>query len=158
MNDAPSRVGARNAIALRLLSDVKFLGPLRTMVREACGLLNFESSVIEEIVLAVQEGCANVIRHCYGGCNDKRIDMWLVFTDDELTIEIVDYGTFVDPSKIKSRELEDVRPGGLGVHLMQKVMDEVKYEKNEAGGTTLTLRKRVPGSDSGSSSEPSASS
>ena len=37
-----------------------------------------------------------------------------------------------------------MRPGGLGVHLMQSVMDDVRYEKNDAGGTTLIMRKRIP--------------
>ncbi len=132
---------------MRLASDVAYLGPLRTMVRESCSLVGFDSAAGEEIVLAVQEGAANVIRHCYGGCSDNPIDMWILFGENELTIELVDYGTFVDPSQIKSRKLEEVRPGGLGVHLMQKVMDEVNFEQNPAGGTTLTLRKRVPAAD-----------
>jgi anti-sigma regulatory factor (Ser/Thr protein kinase) len=58
-------------------------------------------------------------------------------------VRIDDYGQFVDPAQIKSRPLDDVRPGGLGVHLMQKVMDEVTYAKNRWGGTSLTLRKRL---------------
>jgi len=137
----------RRGICVVLSSDVKFLGPMRTMVRESCGLLGFEAAACEEIVLAVQEGCANVIRHCYGNSTDRRIDLWILFHDHELEVQIRDYGTFVDPKTIKSRPLEDVRPGGLGVHLMKKVMDEVKFEQNEAGGTTLTLRKRVAATD-----------
>ena len=74
----------------------------------------------------------------------ERIDIELAFHEDHLEIRLVDYGTFVDPEKIKSRDLADVRPGGLGVHLMQSVMDEVLYEKNDAGGTTLIMRKRIP--------------
>jgi len=131
-------------IRITVNSDKQYLAPIRTLVREATDLAGFEEEEAEKIVLAVQEGCANVIRHCYNNCPTERMDIWFCFDDEELEIRIVDYGTFVDPSKIKSRDLDEVRPGGLGVHLMQKVMDEVTYEENESGGTTLTLRKRVP--------------
>ena len=49
----------------------------------------------------------------------------------------------MDPKHIKGRDLDDLKPGGLGVHLMRRAMDEVIYEENGWGGTTLILRKRV---------------
>ena len=59
-----------------------------------------------------------------------------------LHLELDDRGTFVDPSRIASRPLDQVRPGGLGVHLMKSTMDVVEYRKNAYGGTTLVLEKR----------------
>jgi anti-sigma regulatory factor (Ser/Thr protein kinase) len=131
-------------IRLTLRSDIRFLEPVRTLIREATGLIGLDEDEADKVVLAVQEGAANVIRHCYKDIPHERIDIELAFHDDHLEIRLVDYGTFVDPDKIKGRALEDVRPGGLGVHLMQSVMDEVRYEKNDAGGTTLIMRKRIP--------------
>ncbi len=131
-------------IKLSLISDKRYLAPVRALVRESATIVGLEQGDVEKVVLAVQEGLANVIRHCYKDQPHERIDVWVTFDDHEFEIQLKDYGEFVDPITIKSRDLEDVRPGGLGVHLMQTVMDEVKYEKNEAGGTTLTLRKRVP--------------
>lgn len=132
-----------HGIKVSLTSDKRYLAPVRTLVREAATIVGLEEGDVEKVVLAVQEGLANVIRHCYKDQAHERVEIWVTFDDDELEIRLKDYGKFVDPEKIRSRDLEDVRPGGLGVHLMQTVMDEVKYEKNEAGGTTLTLRKRV---------------
>lgn len=131
-------------IRATICSDVKFLEPIRTLVREATALVGLEESEATQVLLAVQEACANVIRHCYKDCPDERIDLGLLFEDDALVITIDDYGEFVDPSRMKGRELEDLRPGGLGLHLMRKVMDEVRYEPNRWGGTTLTLVKRIP--------------
>jgi len=138
-------------IRFTIRSDMAYLEPIRTIVRECTGLLGFEESEGDEVVLAVQEACTNVIRHCYKECPKERIDFRITFGDQELEIQIIDYGAFVDPTRIKSRDLDDVRPGGLGVHLMRKVMDEVIYERNESGGTTLTLRRRVmrPAADAG---------
>lgn len=138
-------------IRVSVPSDVRFLGAIRSLVQEACGIVGFSETETADVQLAVQEGCSNVIRHCYGNCSDKRLDVAVVFAVDALEIRVDDYGTFVDPSRMKGRELDDVRPGGLGVHLMRKAMDEVRYERNAWGGTTLTLRKRLPGRDAGRS-------
>ena len=44
---------------------------------------------------------------------------------------------------IKSRDLDDIRPGGLGVNIIRQVMDEVSYERRERIGMRLTLIKRI---------------
>ena len=59
-------------------------------------------------------------------------------------LDIIDYAHFVDPKQIASRPLDQVRPGGLGVHLIKTTMDRVHYQKNSHGGTTLTLVKNAP--------------
>jgi anti-sigma regulatory factor (Ser/Thr protein kinase) len=135
---------AWQGIRLSFRSQSRYLGPIRTVVKEATALAGLEEEEAGEVVLAVQEGCTNVIRHCYKECPDERIDLVLSFTDEALEIRIDDYGRFVDPTKIRGRKLDDVRPGGLGVHLMKKVMDEVEYRANAWGGTSLTLVKRLP--------------
>jgi len=134
---------AWQGIRISLLSDKRYLGPLRTIVREVTGLVGLDPEDTAEIELAVTEGCANVIRHCYRNLPDERIDVVLTVRDGEFEIRIDDYGKFVDPSKMRGRNLDDVKPGGLGVHLMKRVMDEVTYTKNGWGGTTLTMRRRV---------------
>jgi anti-sigma regulatory factor (Ser/Thr protein kinase) len=64
-------------------------------------------------------------------------------SDDNFTIQIIDEAKPVDASKIKGRELSELRPGGLGTYIMGQVFDEVKYEP--AGkGTVLTLSKHLP--------------
>jgi anti-sigma regulatory factor (Ser/Thr protein kinase) len=77
----------------------------------------------------------------YKGRTDQRIDLALRSLPRQFHLEITDYGSFVDPSLISSRPLDEVRPGGLGVHLMRSTMDLVDYKQNRHGGTTLTLVK-----------------
>jgi anti-sigma regulatory factor (Ser/Thr protein kinase) len=55
----------------------------------------------------------------------------------------VDNAKPIDLSKVKGRELSDLRPGGLGTVIMAQVFDEVNYEPL-AHGTAVTLRKRLP--------------
>jgi anti-sigma regulatory factor (Ser/Thr protein kinase) len=48
----------------------------------------------------------------------------------------------VDPATIRSRDLDDIRPGGLGVHIIHEVMDEVRYERRDSRGMRLTMVKQ----------------
>ena len=58
---------------------------------------------------------------------------------------IEDEAAQVDPAAMQGRELDDVRPGGLGVHIIREVMDEVVYSKRETKGMRLTMVKLAPG-------------
>ena len=147
----PGASGARavkkarpDTVRLTLPSHPKFLPLVRALVEQGAALAGFEGEACERIVLGVTEGVTNVMRHGYRGCRDQRIDLVLFAPRGEFCLEIHDYGCFVDPEAMQSRPLDDVRPGGLGVHLMKSTMDRVEYRKNACGGTTLTLRKRLP--------------
>ena len=58
-----------------------------------------------------------------------------------LTIVIEDEARQIDPELIRSRDLDQVRPGGLGVHIIRAVMDEVRYEKRDGLGMRLIMTK-----------------
>ncbi len=68
---------------------------------------------------------------------------------DALRIIIEDEAPQVDPSAIRSRSLDDIRPGGLGVHIIQSVMDEARFEKREHTGMRLVMLKRRAASRTG---------
>ncbi len=130
-------------VEVHLVSHPRFIQFVRLLAGEGASLAGFGDEDRGRIELAVVEGFTNVIRHGYGGRTDQRIDIRLEAPAGRLRIEFVDWATFVDPSKIVSRPLDQVRPGGLGVHLMKSTMDVVEYLKNAQGGTTLVLEKRV---------------
>jgi anti-sigma regulatory factor (Ser/Thr protein kinase) len=132
---------ARPEVSCTLTSDPKYLPLVRAVVSEGASLAGFDSEGTQEILLAVTEAVANVIRHAYSNQIDKRIDFELAVDEQRFQLDIIDYGSFVDPSQIASRPLDEVRPGGLGVHLIKKTMDRVDYQKNKHGGTTLRLVK-----------------
>lgn len=139
-----------------LRSDPQYLEALRTLISETTNILGLEEEVTTKIVLAVTEACANVIRHCYGGAHGERMDVTLRFGPDFYEVQIDDWGTFVDPATMKGRELEDVKPGGLGLHFMHKVMTSVEFKKNQWGGTTLTMVKKLKPASSAESSQGSS--
>jgi anti-sigma regulatory factor (Ser/Thr protein kinase) len=134
-------------VSCTLTSHPKFLPLIRAVVQEGAALAGFDSAGTQEILLAVTEAVANVIRHAYNGETDHRIDFELAVEDRAFRLDIIDYASFIDPARIASRPLDEVRPGGLGVHLIKTTMDDVRYQKNAHGGTTLTLVKNAPQSD-----------
>ena len=56
-------------------------------------------------------------------------------------VRLRDFGKACDPALICGRPLEDVRPGGLGVHIIRAMMNSVQYSPAEGGGTLLVMRK-----------------
>ena len=108
---------------------------------EACG---FNKEQCQDLVLAVDEACQNVIRHAYGEMQDG--DMVLDIRRDAGTFVILirDFAPPVDVEQIKPRNLDDVRPGGLGVHFIREVMDDVEHLPPPDGqGNLLRLKKAI---------------
>lgn len=152
---------ARNPeIRIELRSNPLYLSGAREMVAAVARRLGFTDEACGQIALAVDEALCNVIRHGYDRASDRPIwiSLWpvgsLALSDgcscpitpeaniEALRIVIDDEARQVDPSVIKSRNLEDVRPGGLGVHIIRAVMDEVSYERRDVIGMRLTMIKR----------------
>jgi anti-sigma regulatory factor (Ser/Thr protein kinase) len=97
----------------------------------------------------VEEALTNIIRHSYGGPCDKPIVVKLnkIGYGDKnapaLEIVIRDFGKQVDPESIKGRDLAEFRPGGVGVHIMRSVMDEIEFSPADDCGMQLRMVKYI---------------
>jgi len=139
-------------ITVHLHGDPKYLAGVREMVASVARRLGFDELSCSQIALAVDEALCNVIRHGYKDRADKPI--WIRIWPEPigggheaaspgLRVVIDDEAQQVDPSCMQGRQLDDIRPGGLGVHIIREVMDEVRYDQREGGkGMSLTLVKR----------------
>lgn len=141
---------ARPHIRVELLSNPIYLSGARELVGTVAKRLGFDDLDCSKIALAVDEALCNVIRHGYARALDRPIwiSIWPVEGEggaEGIRIAIEDEARQVDPSAMQGRSLTDIRPGGLGVHIIREVMDEAVYEKREGGvGMRLTLVKRAP--------------
>jgi anti-sigma regulatory factor (Ser/Thr protein kinase) len=133
-------------IQLRIYS-AAHLPVVRAAVDKVCRQAGFDDETSGAVVLSVDEALTNVIRHAYKGASGRPIDLEIELLAGDarhgVAIRLRDYGQWVDPSTIKSRDLEDVRPGGLGVHIMKECMDSVSFEPADGGGTLLTMVKML---------------
>jgi anti-sigma regulatory factor (Ser/Thr protein kinase) len=111
------------------------------------------------VVLAVDEALTNIIRHAYQGKTDQPIEASfrrIQAANDggrraALEIVLEDRGVTVDRQKLCGRELDDVRPGGLGLHFMHECMDAVEFRRRW-GRNQLRMVKLLHASVSAKSS------
>jgi serine/threonine-protein kinase RsbW len=137
-------------IRIQMLSQARFLSAARSMIANLAQRLGFNEIRCGQISLAVDEALCNIINHGYEKREDGLIWMDIHVIDGDRTglkIVIEDEARQVDPCEIKSRDLDDIRPGGLGVYIIREIMDEVRYEKRENAGMRLTLVKWLPLND-----------
>lgn len=136
---------AEGSVELRIQSDPRMLKVVRTSVSQFCALVGFSPEECNSIMLAVDEACSNIIKHTYDGRTDQPIVVRCEALPDGIRIVLRDFGDKVKLSTIKSRDLHDVRPGGLGVHLIRSVMDDVRFDESCKVGNRLMLVKYFRG-------------
>ena len=146
MNTALPRLPALPELALELASKPAYLCAVRELMLRVCQQLGFDDAQAGQIVLAIDEALANIMKHGYAGDEHGRIwlKVYAVVGDRRgpgVCCVLEDRAKQVEPASIKSRDLEDVRPGGLGVHIIRKVTDHAVYEQREGGGMRLTIVK-----------------
>jgi serine/threonine-protein kinase RsbW len=137
-------------LQLHLNSDPHYLCVVRLAVSKMIERLGFSEECCTHITLAVDEALTNVIRHGYDGRTDCPIWVQIGPTEDRAGLHVVieDRAKQVTPDKICGRELDDIRPGGLGVHFIHQAMDQVTYTPRPDGGMRLEMiRFLQPGDD-----------
>jgi anti-sigma regulatory factor (Ser/Thr protein kinase) len=145
-----ARDDASPHLRLELLSQPRYLCGARDMISAVARRLGFGDMECSQIALAVDEALSNVMKHGYAEATDGRIwmNVWPLKDTNTgrtvLRIVIEDQGRQVDPERICGRDLEDIRPGGLGVHIIRQVMENVRYEQRDAAGMRLTMEKTAP--------------
>ncbi len=128
-----------------ITSDTANLASIREAVAVAAVGVGFVEPTVSQIVLAVDEALGNVIKHGYEGHPGQpiEVDIEHVQRADRhgLQVTVSDFGRQVDPQSIVGRPLDDVRPGGLGTHIIRNIMDEVEYSLRRPTGMCLRMVK-----------------
>jgi sigma-B regulation protein RsbU (phosphoserine phosphatase) len=120
------------------------LKTIREAVRSCVDGCGCNQSSTADIVLAIDEACQNIIRHAYSGQPDDLIVIEIDHVGDELIFSLTDFAPTIDPETVKSRDLDDIRPGGLGTHFIRHVMDKTTYTKPPSGrGNLLRMVRRI---------------
>jgi len=103
------------------------------------------------VELAVDEACANIIDHAYGGEDKGEIECSCIPEPGNLRVVLRDHGRPFDPSNTPQLDpkarLEDCSCGGAGLVLIRNLVDEVHYEFSPSEGNVCTLVKGNNGKD-----------
>lgn len=128
------------SIRLNITSDPANLADVRRQVEELCTRNGFDESAVADVGLCVNEAMANVTRHAYGGAKDRPIAVSADYADGKVVISIRDWGSGVDPTQLEPRKPDPLRPGGLGLVCLRKMLDGCTFEP-QPDGMLLTMVK-----------------
>ena len=139
-------------LRLQLESNPEALCLVRAVVQCAAGVVRFQESDSRAIVRSVDEALANVIRHAYKGRGDLPIALtcrrlWSgtdAATPCGLEVVVTDSGVSANPKKLQGRSLDDLRPGGLGLHFMKQSMDVVEFSRKNGKNLLRMVKYLAP--------------
>jgi anti-sigma regulatory factor (Ser/Thr protein kinase) len=132
---------------LQFTANFEYLDEIRDFVGKIAQSGGFNDKDVYNIQLATDEAASNIIEHAYKGVSDGLLEVSCGMKDDDITVILVDHGEPFDPSDIPmpnlKADLSERKIGGLGLYLMRKLMDDVKYVSDPQNNrNTLTLIKR----------------
>lgn len=117
---------------------------VRALVKRSAELVGCCEELTDQLVIALNEACMNVIQHAYEFDDSGEIVLEILNNDTQIMFRLRDRAELVDLDKVQPRDLDDVRPGGLGVHFIREIMDECDMgHLNDGGGNYLKMTKSI---------------
>jgi anti-sigma regulatory factor (Ser/Thr protein kinase) len=146
-------------LKLELLSDPGLLCVVRAAIGQLTEKFGFSEPECRSVTRAVDEALTNIMKHAYGGQGGRPIEVLCrrvsqqpsARSGDGLEILLSDHGPAVDPSKLCGRQLDQIEPGGLGLHFIRQSMDSVEFTR---AGSVNQLRLVKYLSDAEQNSKP----
>ena len=135
---------------LRVKSKTENLSAIRDFVSENAQNAGIPMAKAEDIMLAVDEACTNIIKHAYKLSPEGEIRINIEYNKEKFTITIIDYGKSFEPETVPLPDLQkyyrEHKVGGLGIYLMKSLMDDVKYTSVPGKYNQVLLSKNISGS------------
>ena len=105
------------------------LKEIRSFAREVLAKDEIFKSTSDDVVLALAEAAQNIIKHAYNGkTTSDNLKVEINFENSQLKIDLYDKGLPAIPTNIRPRNIEDIKPGGLGTFFIGQIMDEVMFK------------------------------
>lgn len=131
-------------VKLQIPAKAERLCLVRALVKRAVELAGCDDDLAEKLVIAVNEACMNVIEHAYKKDDSGEIILEIHNNGHHLLFRLQDYAEPIDLDSVKPRDLDDLRPGGLGTHFIREIMDECHMGHLEGGtGNYLEMIKKI---------------
>jgi serine/threonine-protein kinase RsbW len=144
------RMPGGRLLRVELPSDPGMLCVVRGAIERLTEAFGFSEPEVRSVTRAVDEALTNIMRHSYGGALDRRIEVSCLRVAKKraakaegFEVRLVDYGPRIDPEKLRGRRLDEIKPGGLGLHFIRQSMDIVEF-KRDRGANVLRLVKFLP--------------
>jgi serine/threonine-protein kinase RsbW len=134
------------SITVRLTVDLREIERLNRIIRQFGDLHEIPSRTLYAINLALDEVATNVVRHGFDDPTGQELVVQVIAEASQLTTLVTDGGRHFNPLDVPlpdlNAPLSERALGGLGIHLIRNLMDQVDYHR-EKEKNVLTLRKRI---------------
>mgnify|MGYP001160040307 CR=1 FL=1 len=122
------------------------LKEIRTFSREVFNKIEMPQDQKDELVLAIAEAAQNIVKHAYKDIQETtdKMEIKISLKNGKLEIGFFDKGKPVVPNNIQHRQLDDIKPGGLGTFFIKQIMDGAVFKKDQKGWVNhLILTKKI---------------
>ena len=133
------------------------IGTITKFVTAGGKAAGLDDDAIFHLELCCDEASTNIIEHAYGAEDVGTITVHFQVTADAFSVTFLDQGRPFSPQDVPEPAilnhdndtpgpalndfLDSLKVGGLGIHFMRRLMDEVRYSFDREGGNRLTLVK-----------------
>lgn len=130
-------------IEVRFPSNPQYMQIIRGVITSISLQAGLSEKEARMVTLAVDEACTNIIRHTYKNRLDCPIRLFCSRQGEDLQFRLVDFGEPLDFHCIKHRQLDELRPGGLGTYFMKNILDRIEYKNPPEGGNEIVMTKSL---------------
>ena len=124
-------------IKMEIASNPQYVSVIRLTTSGIANKIGFCLEDIEDIKVAVSEACTNAIKHSL----DNKFSVEYTIFENGLIITIIDSGKGYDVDSIDVPNLEEPKESGLGLFIIQSLMDELEIKSNINYGTVIKMTK-----------------
>jgi serine/threonine-protein kinase RsbW len=133
---------ARNNLSFKLKNNISELDKLGRKLSTFGNKIGLSKKCIFQINLALDELFTNIVSYGFPDESPQWISVALSHVNGKIRVEMEDTGIPFDPASAETpdpiTEIENCKVGGLGLHLVKKIMDEITYQRcDEKNITTL---------------------
>jgi serine/threonine-protein kinase RsbW len=144
-------MSAFDYIEMKIPAKPEYIGVIRLTLSGIASRMGFMYDSIEDLKIATSEAITNAVQHAYKGDDDGKIIVGFALYENRLEVMVADDGESFDFKAIRQEvgpynaehSVEFLREGGLGLYLIESLMDEVKVHHKE--GVTVFMTKFLEG-------------
>lgn len=129
-----------NLVTMKVPGKPEFIKVCRSAAIATASLVGFDVDTVDEIGMAVFEGCKAITCHGYD-CWVAEYEMDIQISDNEFKVEIKSTGEH-NVEKQSHICLDCPREGDLGISIIKNIMDSIEIENKEDGSKKITLVKK----------------
>ena len=122
-------------IKMEITANPEYVSIIRLTTSGIANKVGFCIDDIEDLKVAISEACTNAIKHS----SDDRFTIIYSMIENGLTIEIIDNGKGYDRSSVSEQDIDNLQESGMGLFIIESLMDEVIVESQEGKGTSIKV-------------------